>query len=196
MSHLPATHRRCGLTRPRASAAPALSAASLLIASDRSTGAAAIGARIEPLYWDKLRRLLDHRSNLLWCLDAIDGDIHSPEQDLLTFKRPSKSTGALAPAPIRPRPDRSGSWRGPGRSPRTAAIPSRRPPSSTIRAIRRRIASRLFHWRKVMRSTRGSNQLAGSKMFHGCPVGDGGPVRRIALADVVYEDRWGQPYRD
>jgi len=23
-----------------------------------------------------------------------------------------------------------------------------------------------------------------------------GPVRRIALADVVYEDRWGQPYRD
>jgi len=21
-------------------------------------------------------------------------------------------------------------------------------------------------------------------------------VRRIALADIVYEDRWGQPYRD
>jgi hypothetical protein len=23
-----------------------------------------------------------------------------------------------------------------------------------------------------------------------------GPVRRIALTDVVFEDRWGQPYRD
>jgi nitroreductase len=30
----------------------------------------------------------------------------------------------------------------------------------------------------------------------GYPVGRFGPVRRIALADVVYEDRWGQPYRD
>jgi len=25
-------------------------------------------------------------------------------------------------------------------------------------------------------------------------MGRFGPVRRIALADVVYEDRWGQPY--
>jgi hypothetical protein len=30
----------------------------------------------------------------------------------------------------------------------------------------------------------------------GYPMGRFGPVRRIALADVVYEDRWGQPYRD
>ena len=30
----------------------------------------------------------------------------------------------------------------------------------------------------------------------GYPVGRFGPVRRIALADVVYEDRWGEPYRD
>ena len=30
----------------------------------------------------------------------------------------------------------------------------------------------------------------------GYPVGRFGPVRRIALADVVYEDRWGQPARD
>jgi nitroreductase len=30
----------------------------------------------------------------------------------------------------------------------------------------------------------------------GYPIGRFGPVRRIALADVVYEDRWGQPYRD
>jgi nitroreductase len=30
----------------------------------------------------------------------------------------------------------------------------------------------------------------------GYPRGRFGPVRRIALADVVYEDRWGQPYRD
>ena len=28
----------------------------------------------------------------------------------------------------------------------------------------------------------------------GYPIGRFGPVRRIALADVVYEDRWGQPY--
>ncbi len=28
----------------------------------------------------------------------------------------------------------------------------------------------------------------------GYPMGRFGPVRRIALADVVYEDRWGQPY--
>lgn len=27
------------------------------------------------------------------------------------------------------------------------------------------------------------------------PDGRFGPVRRIALTDVVYEDRWGQPYR-
>jgi nitroreductase len=30
----------------------------------------------------------------------------------------------------------------------------------------------------------------------GYPMGRFGPVRRIALADVVYEDRWGQAYRD
>jgi len=30
----------------------------------------------------------------------------------------------------------------------------------------------------------------------GYPIGRFGPVRRIALADVVFEDRWGQPYGD
>ena len=30
----------------------------------------------------------------------------------------------------------------------------------------------------------------------GYPMGRFGPVRRIALTDVVYEDRWGEPYRD
>jgi nitroreductase len=30
----------------------------------------------------------------------------------------------------------------------------------------------------------------------GYPMGRFGPVRRIALADVVYEDRWGQPCHD
>jgi len=30
----------------------------------------------------------------------------------------------------------------------------------------------------------------------GYPMGRFGPVRRIPLADVVYEDRWGQPYSD
>jgi len=30
----------------------------------------------------------------------------------------------------------------------------------------------------------------------GYPMGRFGPVRRIPLADVVYEDRWDQPYRD
>ena len=30
----------------------------------------------------------------------------------------------------------------------------------------------------------------------GYPLGRFGAVRRIALADVVFEDRWGQPYRD
>jgi nitroreductase len=30
----------------------------------------------------------------------------------------------------------------------------------------------------------------------GYPMGRFGPVRRVALADVVYEDRWDQPYRD
>jgi nitroreductase len=30
----------------------------------------------------------------------------------------------------------------------------------------------------------------------GYPMGRFGPVRRIALADVVYEDRWGQLYRN
>jgi len=30
----------------------------------------------------------------------------------------------------------------------------------------------------------------------GYPMGRFGPVRRVALTDVVYEDRWGQPYRD
>jgi nitroreductase len=28
----------------------------------------------------------------------------------------------------------------------------------------------------------------------GYPMGRFGSVRRIALVDVVYEDRWGQPY--
>ena len=30
----------------------------------------------------------------------------------------------------------------------------------------------------------------------GCPMGRFGPVRPVALTDVVYEDRWGQSYRD
>jgi nitroreductase len=30
----------------------------------------------------------------------------------------------------------------------------------------------------------------------GYPMGRFGPVRRIALTDVVYEDRWGQPCPD
>jgi len=30
----------------------------------------------------------------------------------------------------------------------------------------------------------------------GYPMGQFGPVRRVPLTDVVYEDRWGQPYRD
>jgi nitroreductase len=30
----------------------------------------------------------------------------------------------------------------------------------------------------------------------GYPMGRFGPVRRIPLADVIYEDCWGQPYRD
>jgi hypothetical protein len=28
----------------------------------------------------------------------------------------------------------------------------------------------------------------------GYPMGRFGPVRRIPLADVVYEDQWGRPY--
>jgi nitroreductase len=30
----------------------------------------------------------------------------------------------------------------------------------------------------------------------GYPLGRFGPVRRATLSDVVYGDRWGQPYRD
>jgi nitroreductase len=30
----------------------------------------------------------------------------------------------------------------------------------------------------------------------GYPMGRFGPVRRVALTDVVYEGRWGQAYRD
>ena len=30
----------------------------------------------------------------------------------------------------------------------------------------------------------------------GYPMGRFGPVRRVPLPDIVYEDRWGQPYRD
>jgi nitroreductase len=30
----------------------------------------------------------------------------------------------------------------------------------------------------------------------GYPMGRFGPVRRVALSDVVFEDRWGQAYRD
>ena len=30
----------------------------------------------------------------------------------------------------------------------------------------------------------------------GYPMGRFGPVRRVPLVDVVYEDQWGQPYRD
>jgi nitroreductase len=30
----------------------------------------------------------------------------------------------------------------------------------------------------------------------GYPMGRFGPVRRVPIADVVYEDQWGQPYRD
>jgi nitroreductase len=30
----------------------------------------------------------------------------------------------------------------------------------------------------------------------GHPMGRFGPVRRVPLTDVVYENRWGQPYSD
>ena len=30
----------------------------------------------------------------------------------------------------------------------------------------------------------------------GYPMGRFGPVRRVPVADIAYEDRWGQPYRD
>ena len=30
----------------------------------------------------------------------------------------------------------------------------------------------------------------------GYPMGRFGPVRRVALAEIVYEDRWGEPYGD
>ena len=30
----------------------------------------------------------------------------------------------------------------------------------------------------------------------GYPIGRFGPVRRVPLADVVFENRWGQPCRD
>ena len=30
----------------------------------------------------------------------------------------------------------------------------------------------------------------------GYPIGRFGPVRRVPLAKVVYEDQWSQPYRD
>ena len=30
----------------------------------------------------------------------------------------------------------------------------------------------------------------------GYPMGRFGPVRRIPVADIAYQDRWGQPYRD
>jgi nitroreductase len=30
----------------------------------------------------------------------------------------------------------------------------------------------------------------------GYPMGRFGPVRRISLSDVVFEDKWGQAYRD
>jgi hypothetical protein len=30
----------------------------------------------------------------------------------------------------------------------------------------------------------------------GYPMGRFGPVRRVALADVVYENKWSQVYRD
>jgi len=30
----------------------------------------------------------------------------------------------------------------------------------------------------------------------GYPMGRFGPVRRVPVADIAYEYRWGQPYRD
>jgi len=30
----------------------------------------------------------------------------------------------------------------------------------------------------------------------GYPIGRFGPVRRVALSDVVFKDQWGQAYRD
>ena len=44
----------------------------------------------------------------------------------------------------------------------------------------------------------GRNRLAAERPFL-CSITDwlsDGPVRRVPLADVVYEDRWGQTYRD
>ena len=47
----------------------------------------------------------------------------------------------------------------------------------------------------------GRSRLAAERVSYallpiGYPMGRFGPVRRVPLADVVYEDRWDRPYRD
>ena len=89
------------LLSPKAQAQGNDGPASEAVAGERGTGAerdefadrkrpvhrrhAAIGAGIEPLA--KTRRPLDRRGNLLWCLDALAGDVNDPEQDLLALQK-------------------------------------------------------------------------------------------------------------
>ncbi len=73
---------------PTASAAPALSATSLLIASERSIGAMPqLVQGKSRSTGTKRRRPLNRRGDLSKCLDALAGDIDSAEQDLLAVQK-------------------------------------------------------------------------------------------------------------
>jgi hypothetical protein len=54
---------------------------------------------------------------------------------------------------------------------------------------------------RVMRGDPGDRSLPADVHSYallpiGYPMGRFGPVRRVPVADIVYEDRWGQPYQD
>jgi hypothetical protein len=60
-----------------------------------------------------------------------------------------------------------------------------------------------FHATQVVASVGGLLELGLPADMHlyailpiGYPIGRFGPVRRVSLTEVVYENRWGQPYRD
>jgi hypothetical protein len=68
-------------------------------------------------------------------------------------------------------------------------------------AARARLGATFTTLHLVFEKGRGRTQVAAERPLLallpiGYPMGRFGPVRRVPLADVVYDDRWGRAYRD
>ena len=115
----------------RASFAPAPSAISFASAISRRIGAMPqLVVATMLLFGTNFDDRLDHLDDILRGLDGVAGDVDHAGLHDLALEQAEQFQRHLANCGIRSRPAGSGSWRSPGRYPRTAATRCRASPSS------------------------------------------------------------------